>query len=95
MTANPSVGSDAIFLAVADSSSRLNSFFWNGTNWSPPHPIHSSSLENGGIEMDFDITFETHVDTIGDAWIVWADGTGVSRRLWDSQTASWQPPVSE
>lgn len=62
--------------------------------WSSPHPEHDDSLENGGIEMDFDITFETHGDNPNDAWIVWSDGDAVSRRLWDGDATSWGPATS-
>jgi hypothetical protein len=86
---NPTTGSDQIMIGLHDAGSDLNTFIWSGTAWSAVHAEHSAGLENAAVEMDFDITFETHSSNPNDAWLVWSDGATVSRKLWDGGTSAW------
>lgn len=86
---NPTVGSDQIMIGLHDAGADLNTFIWSGTAWSAVHPEHTATTENAAVEMDFDIAFETHSSNPNDAWILWSNGTTVSRKLWDGGTSTW------
>lgn len=86
---NPTTGSDQIMIGLLDRGADLNTFLWNGTHWSAVHTEHSPSTENAAVEQDFDITFETHSSNPNDAWLLWSNGTTVSRKFWDGGTATW------
>lgn len=76
-------------IGLHDAGSDLNTFIWSGTAWSAVHAEHSATLENAAVEQDFDITFETHSSNPNDAWLLWSNGTTVSRKLWDGGTSAW------
>lgn len=86
---NPTTSSDQIMIGLQDAGADLNTFIWSGTAWSAVHAEHSAGMENAAVEMDFDITFETHSSNPNDAWLVWSDGATVSRKLWDGGTSAW------
>lgn len=62
---------------------------WSGTAWSTVHTEHATTAENADAEMDFDIVFETHSSNTDDAWLLWNNGTTVSRKLWNGPTSAW------
>ncbi len=87
---NPTSGSDQILFGVLDAGDDLNTFMWDGSAWSAVHAEHDAATENGDVERDFDIVFETHSSNPNDAWLLWSDGATVSRKLWDGATQAWQ-----
>lgn len=89
LASNPTTGSNQIMIGLHDAGSDLNTFIWDGAAWSTVHAEHSAGLENAAVEMDFDITFETHSSNPNDAWLLWSDGATVSRKLWDGGTSAW------
>ncbi len=76
-------------IGIQDAGADLNTFIWSGTAWSAVHTEHSAGMENAAVEMDFDITFETHSSNPNDAWLVWSNGTSVSTKIWDGGTSAW------
>lgn len=81
-------------IGLLDAGADLNTFIWSGTAWSAVHPEHSSMTENGAREMDFSIVFETHSSHPNDAWLIWNNTIGISRRLWKGSTSTWQLSTS-
>ncbi len=89
LASNQTTGSDQIMIGLLDAGADLNTFVWSGTAWSAVHTEHSAGTENAAVDMDFDITFETHSSNPNDAWLLWSNGTTVSRKLWDGGTSAW------
>jgi len=90
LTPNPTSGSDQILFGVLDAGDDLNTFMWSGSAWSAVHTEHSATTENADLERDFDIVFETHSSNPNDAWILWSNGSAVSRKLWEGGAQAWQ-----
>jgi hypothetical protein len=86
---NPTTGSDQIMIGLLDAGADLNTFVWSGTAWSAVHTEHSAGTENAAVDMDFDITLRHILLIPNDAWLVWSNGTTVSRKLWDGGTSAW------
>lgn len=80
-------GSDKIMLGMLDAGSDLNTVEWSGTAWGAVHAEHSAGTEDI-VDRNFDLTYETHSSNPGDAWLVWGNGSTVSRKKWDS--GAWQ-----
>ncbi len=78
-----------IMLGTLDSAADLSTFIWSGTAWSAVHAEHSAAVENAAVQQDFEIVFETHVSNPDDAWLLWNNGSTVSRKLWNGPTAAW------
>lgn len=86
-----------MFAAIDTANSGLNTRVWSGAAWDcnggaagtcVPHPEHDAAIEDIA-DRNFDIVFETHPLNPGIAWLVWGNGATVSRRRWNSSTASW------
>jgi hypothetical protein len=75
---------------VQDQGGDLNTRFWNGGAWdgAGPHPEHDPAVEDLN-DRNFDIVFETYAPNTHLAWLVWGNGTIVSRKQWNSNTTSW------
>ena len=86
----PQTGSNNILYGVQDQGGDLNTRFWNGGAWdgAGPHPEHDPSVEDTN-DRSFDIVFETYAPNTHLAWLVWGNGTIVSRKQWNSNTTSW------
>jgi len=80
--------SDEIMYGVLDSGSDLNTRKWSGSSWdsASQHPEHDASTESS-TSMNFDLVYETHASNQGKAWLVWGDGSTVSRKQWGG--SSW------
>lgn len=76
----PSPTSNELMYGVQDDNSDLFTAYWDGTAWG------SEIRHDGGVEdrqhRNFDIVFETHPTNAGEAWLLWGDGGGVSRKQW-------------
>jgi len=89
LASDPTAGSDQIMVGILDGGSDLNTAMWSGTGWGS-FTEHSAGVENH-VNLVFDIIFETHSSNANDAWLVWGNGSAVSRRLWNgSGTPAWQ-----
>jgi hypothetical protein len=86
----PQTGSNNILYGVQDQGGDHNTRFWNGGAWdgAGPHPEHDPSVEDTN-DRSFDIVFETYAPNTHLAWLVWGNGTIVSRKQWNSNTTSW------
>jgi hypothetical protein len=79
--------SNGIMFSVQDSASDLNTRYWNGAAWdtAASHPEHDTGTEDGSRNND--VVFETFPANAGRAWLVWGNGTNLSRRQWNG--AAW------
>lgn len=75
--------SDEIMVGIQDAGSDLNTRRWTGSAWDAAHGEHSSAVENAA-SRNFDIVWETHSSNLGDAWILWGNGTAVTAKQWTS-----------
>lgn len=76
-------GSNELMYGVLDGGSDLNTRKWSGSAWdsATEHPEHDASVENN-TSMAFDIVWETHSANPGKAWLLWGDGSTVSKKQW-------------
>jgi len=76
-------GSNEIMLGVQDAGADLNTRKWSGSAWdtATQHAEHSAAVENITSRV-FDIVWETHTSNSGKAWLVWGNGTAVSKKQW-------------
>ena len=83
----PDPFSNSIMYSVQDDHLDLNTRLWNGVAWDTvaSHPEHDNSLENASRNSD--IVFETAAVNAGRAWLLWGNGSRVSRRQWTG--AAW------
>ncbi len=86
----PRPGSNEILYGVQDDGGDLNTRLWSGAAWdgAGPHPEHDPAVEDLN-DRNFDIVFETYAPNTHLAWLVWGNGAIVSRKQWNSNTASW------
>jgi len=75
--------SDSIMYSVQDSKRDLNTRCWNGAAWDSEveHPEHDTNTED--TSKNSDIAFETAAVNAGKAWLLWGNGSEVSRRPWN------------
>lgn len=78
----PDPFSNSIMYSVQDDRRDLNTRFWNGAVWDTEasHPEHDSGTEDASRNSD--IVFETAAVNSGKAWLLWGNGSSVSRRQW-------------
>ena len=81
----PDPYSNQIMLGVQDSGSDLNTSLWNGAAWDATGLQHDNSLEDAS--RNFDLVYETAAANAGGAWILWGNGSKLSRRQWTG--AAW------
>ena len=83
----PDPFSNSIMYSVQDHRQDLNTRLWNGAAWDTAvaHPEHDNSTENASRNSD--IVFETAAANAGRVWLLWGNGTLVSRRQWSG--AAW------
>jgi hypothetical protein len=81
-------GSNQIMHGVQDSGGDLNTALWSGppANAWATHAEHAAAVEDT-LDRNFDIAFETHPATAGQAWLAWGNGGSLSRRQWTG--AAW------
>lgn len=86
----PRPNSNELMYGVQDGGRDLNTRLWNGVAWDTAvqHPEHDATTEDVD-DRNFDIVFETDPANAGKAWLLWGNGTVVSRKQWDSGTNSW------
>ena len=79
--------SNEIMLGVQDAAASpdLNTRMWSGSAWDTvtQHPEHSAATENIN-SRNFDIVWETHASNPGKAWLVWGDGSTVTKKQWSA-----------
>ena len=86
----PDLTSNRLMYGVQDAGADINTRLWNGAAWDTAvqHPEHDASTEDI-TDRNFDIVFETNPINTGKAWLLWGNGSTVSRKQWDSGTNSW------
>ena len=79
--------SNGIMYSVQDSGRDLNTRYWDGAAWdtAAAHPEHDSGTEDASRNND--IVFETSAANAGRAWLLWGNGSRLSRRQWNG--AAW------
>lgn len=79
--------SNGIMYSVQDSGRDLNTRYWNGAAWdtAASHLEHDAGTEDAS--RNYDIVFETFAANAGRLWILWGDGSRLSRRQWNG--AAW------
>lgn len=75
--------SNEIMLGVQDAGADLNTRKWSGSAWdtATQHAEHSAATENIA-SRNFDIVWETFPANAGEAWLLWGNGTAVSKKQW-------------
>ncbi len=75
--------SNEIMYGVQSTTGDLNTRKWSGSAWdgAGPHPEHATVSENAN-SRNFDLVWETHASNPGEAWLLWGDGTTVSKKQW-------------
>ncbi|MGE5392702.1 MAG: fibronectin type III domain-containing protein, partial [Candidatus Saccharibacteria bacterium] len=81
LDADPS--SDKIMLGVLDAGVELNTVEWNG-NGSWVSPTEHTSAAEDIVDRNFDLVYETHPNNPSDAWLVYGNGSTVTRKKWDN-----------
>lgn len=83
----PDPFSNRIMYSVQDERRDLNTRLWNGAVWDAEasHPEHDSGTEDASRNSD--IVFETAAVNAGKTWLLWGNGSRVSRRQWTG--AAW------
>lgn len=81
MTARPN--SNEILVGFQDAAANLNTRKWSGTAWdtATQHAEHSAAVENI-TSRTFDVVYETTPANAGKAWLLWGNGTTVSKKQW-------------
>lgn len=81
LAARPS--SNEIMVGVQDAGSDLNTRKWSGSAWdaAAQHPEHAATVENI-TSRNFDVVWETHSSNLGEAWIMWGNGSTITARQW-------------
>lgn len=85
---NPDPASKQLMYSVQDDRLDLNTCLWTGLAWdciASPHPEHDSSTES--TDRNSDVVFETTPANYGKAWLLWGNGSRVTRRQWNG--TSW------
>ncbi len=79
--------SNGIMYSVQDSGRDLNTRYWDGAAWdtAASHPEHDTGTED--TSRNNDIVFETFAANAGRAWLLWGNGSRLSRRQWNG--AAW------
>ncbi|MCE5195243.1 MAG: hypothetical protein LLF28_07355 [Nitrospiraceae bacterium] len=77
--------SNNIMLGIQDSGSDLITSLWNSTAWDANGTQHDNSLEDSS--RNFDLVYETAVVNAGRIWLLWGNGSLLSRRQWTG--AAW------
>jgi MSHA biogenesis protein MshP len=81
----PDPYSNNIMRGIQDSGSDLITSLWNGAVWDANGIQHDSSLEDAS--RNFDLVYETAAANAGRAWVLWGNGSMLSRRQWNG--AAW------
>lgn len=81
LAARPS--SNEIMVGVQDAGSDFNTRKWSGSAWdaAAQHPEHAATVENI-TSRNFDVVWETHSSNLGEAWIMWGNGSTITARQW-------------
>jgi Tfp pilus assembly protein PilV len=81
LTARPN--SNEIMYGVQSTTGDLNTRKWSGSAWdtATQHAEHATASENPN-SRNFDLVWETHASNPGDAWLLWGNGTTVSKKQW-------------
>ncbi|MCX6083773.1 MAG: hypothetical protein NT102_02245 [Caldiserica bacterium] len=89
----PRPNSNELMYGVQDAGLDLNTRKWSGSAWDTvaQHPEHDGSTENRE-SRNFDLVYETYPSNSGVAWLVWGDGSSLSRRTWNG--TSWSSITS-
>ncbi len=79
----PRPSSNELMYGVLDGGSDINTRKWSGSGWdsNPPHTEHTAGAENNS-SMVFDIIWETHPTNPGEAWLMWGNGSAISKKQW-------------
>lgn len=85
--ANPFSGSNQIMIGGQDAGNDLNTRLWGGTGWDTAPEEHTATCENTA-GLCFDITFETLSANANDAWVMFGNGSSVSKRKWND--GAWE-----
>jgi hypothetical protein len=83
----PDTFSNRIMFSVQDAGRDLNTRLWSGAAWdtAAQHPEHDNGTEDASRNSD--IVFETAAVNAGRAWLLWGNGSALSRRQWTG--AAW------
>lgn len=75
--------SDELMYGVLDAGADLNTRKWSGSAWdaAAQHAEHTAGAENV-TSMPFDIVWETFSANPGKAWLMFGDGTRVTKKQW-------------
>lgn len=75
--------SDELLYGVLDAGSDINTRKWSGTGWdtATEHPRHTQGAENNS-SMVFDLIWETHSANPGKAWLMYGNGSTVTKKQW-------------
>jgi Tfp pilus assembly protein PilV len=86
----PRPDSNEIMFGIQDAGRDLNTRKWSGSAWdtATQHPEHDPDVEIIASK-NFDIVWETIPSNSGKAWLMWGDGSTVSKKQWSSTTNSW------
>ncbi len=93
IAANPDSSSNQIMAAGLDAGADLNTWLWTGSAWNAVDAEHSAATEDV-VDMNFDLIFETSSGNLGDAWLVWGNGTTVTQKEWNGSAWSGSPTTS-
>ncbi len=78
--------SNELMYGTINGGDDLNTRKWSGSAWDTDasHPEHDGGVEKYGSQTDlaFDLVWESHSDNSGKAWLVWGDGSTVSKKQW-------------
>jgi len=79
--------SNELMYGVLDGGSDLNTRTWSGSAWdtATQHPEHTAGAENNS-SMVFDLVWETHSSNLGKAWLLWGNGSAISKKQWTTGT---------
>lgn len=77
--------SNDIMLEIQDNGRDLITSLWNGGAWDATGTQHDNSTEDASRNAD--VVFETAPANAGRAWLLWGNGSRLSRRQWNG--AAW------
>lgn len=72
--------SNELMYGILDAASDLNTTKWSGSGWGPATE-HTGAAENNS-SMVFDLVWETYSANPGKAWLMWGNGSTVSKKQW-------------
>jgi type II secretory pathway pseudopilin PulG len=75
--------SNELMYGMQNSGADLLTRRWSDSAWDGPslHPEHDASTETTE-SMDFDLVWETHAANPGKAWLMWGNGSSISKKQW-------------